>query len=155
MYSADQSFVFWQKWLVVISCVGILTGFLLPFISGVDFIAAGYNKALAKAFFGQNALPENVAIYNQWVWGMLGAVITAWSICMLFLALYPFKRQERWAWYCLASSLTITVIVDVGFSVYFDFYTEIVVALMWFISGIIPMITTYKYFFNTSQDRAG
>jgi hypothetical protein len=84
---------------------------------------------------------------------MLGAVIIAWSICILFLALYPFKNHEKWSWYCIGSSLIITFIVDIGFSVFFRFYTEIIVALMWFVGGIIPIIATYKDFFNTSSNR--
>ena len=146
----NTSFLFWQKWLVVISCAGIVLGFLFPFLSSVDFIAAGYNQALAEAFFGQKQLPENVLIYNQWVWAMLGAVISAWSICLLFLALYPFRNREKWAWYCIGSSLIITFIIDAGVSVYFKFYTEIIVALLWFVSCIIPIIATYKHFFNLS-----
>jgi hypothetical protein len=154
MNSTNTSFIFWQKWLVIISCAGILVGFLLPFLSTVDFIAANYNQALSETFFGQKTLPKNVFIYNQWVWAMLGAVIIAWSICMLFLALYPFKKHEKWSWWCIASSLLITFIVDIGFSIHFNFYTEIIVSLTWFLGGIIPIIATYKDFFNTSSNDA-
>jgi len=126
MNSTNTSFIFWQKWLVIISCAGILVGFLLPFLSTVDFIAANY----------------------------IGAVIIAWSICMLFLALYPFKKHEKWSWWCIASSLLITFIVDISFSIHFKFYAEIIVALTWFLGGIIPIIATYKDFFSKSSNEA-
>lgn len=58
MNSTNTSFIFWQKWLVTISCVGILVGFLFPFLSTVDFIAASYNQALAETFFGQKSFLE-------------------------------------------------------------------------------------------------
>jgi len=148
MNLSNRSFLFWQKWLVIINCIGILVGFLFPFISKVNFIAKGYNQALAEAFFRQNTLPEDVLVYNQWVWAMLGAVIMGWSICMLFIALFPFKKREKWAWLCIGISLIVTFILDIGFSVYFNFYAEIIIALSWFLPGIIPIIATHKNFFK-------
>lgn len=123
-------------------------GFSFPFICTIDFIAASYNQSLAKAFFGQTTLPVDVFVYNQWVWAMLGAVIMGWSICMLFIALFPFKKHEKWAWWCIGISLIVAFIVDIGFSLYFNFYTEIIVALSWFLPGIIPIIATRKEFFK-------
>jgi hypothetical protein len=146
--SSSRSFTFWQKWLVIINCIAIIMGFFLPFVSTVDFIAEGYNHALAEAFFAQKTLHEDVFVYNQWVWAMLGAVIMGWSICMLFIALYPFKNRDKWAWWCIGVSLIVTFIVDIGFSVYFNFHMEIIIALSWFLPGIIAIIATHKDFFE-------
>jgi hypothetical protein len=151
MNSPGGSFLFWQRWLVIVNIIGVIVGFLFPFISKVDCIAKGYNQALAEAFFGRTSLHEDVFVYNQWVWAMLGAVIMGWSICMLFIALHPFKNRDQWAWWCLGISLIGTFIVDIGFSVYFNFYTEIIIALAWFIPGIIPIIATHGDFFEKQE----
>jgi len=93
-------------------------------------------------------LSAEMLVYNQWVWGMLGAVISAWAVCMLLIAIYPFNKREKWAWYSIGGSLTIAFILDVGISIYFKFYAEVILALIWFISGILPVAGTYKFFFR-------
>ncbi len=148
MSSYSRSFLFWQKWLVIVNCIGILAGFLFPFISTVDFIAAGYNQALAEVFFGVKALSNELVVYNQWVWAMLGAVIMGWGVCMLLIVLFPFKKHEKWAWWCIGISLIVTFMVDICFSIYFNFNTEIIIALSWFLPSIIPIIATRKDFFK-------
>ncbi|NOZ25028.1 MAG: hypothetical protein GXO94_02920 [Nitrospirae bacterium] len=147
----SRSFLFWQKWIVLMSCGGILTGLFLPLLSTIEAVSAGYNRAVAETFFGLKSMPEELTVYSQWMWGMLGAVIVAWSICILFLALYPFRRLEKWSFYCIGSSLVAGFAVDAGLSVYFGFYEEVAVATLWFVLGAMPMAATYRDFFHASR----
>ena len=151
MDTRDKHFRFWRNWLVLVGAWGIFVGLALPFAAGIDWVAGAYNQHLAHNFFDSEALSPEMARYNLWVWAMLGAVIAAFGICILFLALYPFARREAWAWWTIALSLVVTFIYDVGVSIFFGFYAEVVFALTWFIPGIIPLLATRKAFFSRSQ----
>ncbi len=49
-----------------------------------------YNISVSEAFWGQPYLHAAVSGYHPWIFAVLGSTITGWSVCFLFLALYPF-----------------------------------------------------------------
>lgn len=143
----DKAFQFWRRWLIVVSSAGVLFGLLLPVLGASETASGWYNTQLARVFFEATPVTPEMQAYNLWVWSMLGAVIAAWGIALLFLVLYPFQRRERWAWYAVAVSLVVAFVMDAGMSLYFGFYLEVVVALGWFLPVAIPLVALRASFF--------
>lgn len=84
---------------------------------------------------------QKIGIYGVW-----DAVIFGWGIFIAFIAYYPFKAKERWAWYCIASVFVVWFVIDTVVSVYYrvGFNVSINITLLWF--ALLPLILTRKHF---------
>ena len=64
--------------------------------------------------------PENLgtveAAHVRLLRGVLGAVISGWTLLMLTIARGPLLERERWAWSAVALSVTFWFVADTGFS---------------------------------------
>ena len=144
-----SEFDFWQKWMVVFSAIGILFGLLMAFGS-TTAIFQNYNRSIAQAFWNQPQLHEAVKHYHPWIFAVLGTSIAGWSVCFLFLAIYPFKQRERWAYYCYIISLLVWAPLDSAFSIYFGIYVEAFFNIGAVALYAIPLIATFRDFFPKS-----
>jgi len=148
---ANRRFGFWQKWMVVYSIMCIILGLVMTFGSS-SIIFQSYNRSVARAFWDQPYLHEAVSAYHPWIFAVLGSSLTGWSVCFLFLALYPFKRRERWAYYCFIISILVWASMDSAFSLYFGIHTEVLFNLGAVAGFAIPLIATYRDFFPEPMD---
>ena len=144
-------FIFWQRWIVFYSVIGILFGIVMVFGS-TSIIFKMYNSTVSEAFWGQSYLPDALSAYHPWIFAVLGSTITGWSVCFLFLALYPFKRRERWTYYCLLISLLSWVSLDSAFSLYFGINFEVFFNFAALSGFAIPLIATYRDFFPKTKE---
>ena len=139
-------FGFWQKWMVVFSAISIILGLAMTFGS-TSAIFQSYNRSIAEVFWGRTHLHEAVSSYHPWIFAVLGSSIAGWSVCYLYLALYPIKRRERWAYYCFILSLLIWAPLDTGFSLYFGIHTEALFNLGAVAGFAIPLVAVHRDFF--------
>ena len=139
-------FKFWQKWMVVYSILLILFGLLMTFGS-TSAIFKSYNRAVAETFWSQPKLHETVAEYHPWMFAVLGSSLTGWSICYLFLAMFPFKRRERWSYYCIIFSILVWALLDSVFSVHFRIHIEALFNLGAVAGFAVPLTATFRDFF--------
>ncbi len=142
----NRRFIFWQKWIVFYCIICIVLGLVMTFGS-TGIIFKIYNISVSEAFWGQPYLHAAVSAYHPWIFAVLGSTITGWSVCFLFLALYPFKRRERWAYYCFLTSLLSWVSLDSAFSLYFGINIEVLFNFVSLFGFAIPLIATYRDFF--------
>jgi hypothetical protein len=143
---SNSRFYFWQKWMVVLSAIGILFGLVMAFGSTSN-IFQSYNHFVAQAFWGQTQLHKAVLNYHSWIFAVLGTSIAGWSVCYLFLAIYPFRRRERWVYYCYIISLLVWAPLDSAFSIHFGIHIEAVFNFVAITFYAIPLIATYRDFF--------
>ena len=134
-------FLFWQKWLLVVSILITVFGVLM----------------VASSFLGDNSSgvgPEFVQKYKiitffafrQWLLAILGATIAGWGICLIFMAHYPFKRKELWAWNSLILGLSVWFVLDTIFLMYAGVYFNAIFNTVVFVLAILPLIFTRKHF---------
>lgn len=131
-------FGFWHKWMVIYSILGIVFGLVMAFGS-TSALFQSYNRSVSQAFWGQSGLHEAVINYHPWVFAVLGSTLTGWFVCLLFLALSPFGRRERWAYVCFIVSLLIWAPLDSAFSIHFGIYKEAVFNLGAVLGYAIPL----------------
>lgn len=140
------SFNFWQKWLVVINIIFIIFGFLVAF-AGDSLLFEMHNTQTKAIFFHGQELSTEAQQLKQFLFGIIGGTMAGFHLMMVYIALYPFKKKEKWAYNSLLYGLLIWFFIDSGLSIYHgaihNVYLVNIVALL----GIgIPLLFTWKDF---------
>jgi hypothetical protein len=143
-----MSFSFWQKWLALVSIYHIVLGLLLAFFGQSQFMDALLNQYFDSIFWPDNQISSGTIQYKSWVSSVLGAVIASWGMLIAFIAYYPFKLREKWAWNGIAVSVVFWFLVDTACSLYYDVSINAVFNLFTFSLFVAPLFFTRKYLFG-------
>ena len=141
-----SSFSFWQKWLLGFGLYLIAFGILLSFFSHSILMDYVFNKQIDPTFWGSTGLSENAKLFQAWVYGVLGAVISGWGIFISFVAHYAFKAKERWAWNCIATGFVVWFAIDTIISVKFHVGFNVFVNVAFLFFALLPLLFTRKHF---------
>lgn len=140
------SFHFWNKWLLTVSFLLIVFGFFLILFNQ----SALFNYVFAKevnSVFWPNGIPaEDINLFQQWIYGILGAVMVGWGTFLTFITTHAFRNKERWSFDCIALGITLWFIADTALSLYFHVYINVFLNAVIFIAIGLPLIFTKKYF---------
>jgi hypothetical protein len=138
-------FSFCQKWLVAVGIIVAGFGVLMVCLSATPLFDL-FNQQIDPAFWGTRTVDDAARQFQHWLYGVWGATISGWGVFLTFIALYPFRQKERWAWNCLALGLSIWFILDTGLSlaygVYFNVVFNVVLALL---VGIPILLTRHEF----------
>jgi hypothetical protein len=105
-------FSFWQRWLLAVSAIVVVFGLALAFLNQTPLFDVLFNNQIDPAFWGGEEPPPESAEFQRWIYGVLGATVAGWGVAMAFIVGYPFRRRERWAWYCLVTGLLVWYVPD-------------------------------------------
>ncbi|NIA30461.1 MAG: hypothetical protein GWP06_11195, partial [Actinobacteria bacterium] len=97
-------------------------------------------------FWPGEIAPESAAMFQAWIYGVLGATVSGWGIALAFLVHYPFKAREKWAWNCLALSLTIWFVSDTAISAFYQVTFNVAFNIVLFLFMALPLLFTRKWF---------
>ncbi len=139
------NFAFWQKWLFVVSVFISIFGVLMAFLNGTPIFEL-FNRQIDPAFWGTNPVEANARAFQQWVYGVWGATIAGWGIFFAFIAHYPFRHKEKWAWNCLAAGLMVWFVLDTSLSIYYRVYFNAVFNTLLLILVALPLLGTRNGF---------
>jgi uncharacterized BrkB/YihY/UPF0761 family membrane protein len=139
-------FEFWHKWLVALSAVIVLLGLMIAFLYGTALFKPLDDQITAAFWDHRSEITGAMRDYQRWTIGLLGAVMASWGVLMAFIALYPFKRKEKWAWDCLAAALVTWFVVDESFSLYYGVYANAVGNLILLLGLALPLAFTRRHF---------
>jgi hypothetical protein len=137
-----KRFEFWRWWLIVLGLIMMAFGavLLLPALFGVGF------SYINTAFWESGAAPEDVKPFYEWILGIYAAMVLAWALFIVLAARYPFRRREKWSWYCLLASVSIWFLVDTLVCLAFGVYTNAANNLFVYVVFLIPLLATRKGF---------
>ena len=144
-------FIFWQRWLVLTSVFFALFGIALA-VFGNNPLFKLYNNALAKIFWDTEKIPAETETFRAFIWVPLGGTITCCYILLTYIAIYPFKRKERWARNAILFAFGVWLILDSAASIYYGVNFQ-----AYFINGssliikALPLIFTWRDFENNRQ----
>ncbi len=143
-----QRFNFWQKWLFVVS-LGITTfGSFMALFNRTPLFDL-FNGQIDPVFWSSAAsFPESVAPFQGWLYGAWGATVAGWGIFLAFIAHYPFKQREKWAWNCLVWGLGIWFVLDTGISWYYGVTFNVVFNIVVTLAAGLPLVFTRDQFKN-------
>lgn len=137
-----RNFNFWQKWLVLFGIVSIMLNVAL--MSPAMFNAE--LSYISSAFWESGVVPSEAKEFYNWVFGVYAAMGITWAFFIVLVASYPFKRKEKWSWYCLFSCISVWFVIDTAFSLSFEFYMNAINNGIFYVLLILPLIFTKREF---------
>ncbi|RKZ65522.1 MAG: hypothetical protein DRQ44_07965 [Gammaproteobacteria bacterium] len=106
------------------------------------------NQYIDPSFWPDNQISAGTMQYKKWVSGVLGAIVASGGILIAFIAYYPFKLRERWAWNCITVAVMFWFFVDSSCSLYYNVPINAVVNLFTLVLFVLPLFFTRKYFYG-------
>jgi len=143
-----KHFNFWQKWLLFVSLYLVLFGLVLAFFGQSPLMDFIFNNQIDPVFWPEGAVPENAATFQAWIYGVLGTTVIGWGIFMAFLAQYPFKAREKWAWNCFAVGVAVWYIADTAISARYQVTFNVLFNTILFVLLGLPLLFTRKDFYQ-------
>ena len=141
-------FIFWQRWLFVTSLLFALFGIVFAYY-GDNPLFRPYTVYLAQVFFGQDHFPPEVEPFRAFTYGPVGGCIACCYILLAFIAWYPFRRKEKWAWWSVAVAYGVWVVLDSTASIYYGVYAQVyLINTFSILVKALPLIFTYRHFFH-------
>lgn len=143
-----MSFNFWQKWLVGLGIYLVILGLIMAFFGKSHFMDWLINQHFDPIFWPDNEISHGAVHFKNWIYSVLGAVLAGWGIVLSFLAYYPFKLQEKWAWSAIAIAVTLWFVVDTSYSLYYGVTINAILNAVLFGLFAVPLFFTRKHFFD-------
>jgi hypothetical protein len=105
-----------------------------------------FNQYINPIFWDVTELPNNALKFQNWIYGVLGAVIAGWGTLIAFWAHYPFKSREKWAWNGLVLGTVIWYCADTAISVLHGVIFNVLFNTVILFLLAAPLVFTKKYF---------
>ncbi len=121
----------------------MVVGLLLIVGPGTGLFAA-YESTIVRAAVADTQITGPVAAAGQatlihWLLATCGAGVVGWAIAWIFIAHVPLRRGERWAYYCLLSSLLVWALLDLIIAWWFGVTGEIIFGFCAALAAGIPL----------------
>ena len=145
-----KSFTFWQRWLFVFSLVVVIFGLGMATLNRTPLFAI-FDSQVNPLFWDSNPLPAGVNEFLGWVYGVLGATMAGWGVFLAFIACYPFRNRERWAWNALLVGLSLWYLTDTSISLYFGVVFNAIFNTAIFILAMLPLFFTRQEFLSSDR----
>lgn len=140
-------FNFWQKWLLTVSILFTLTGFVIALMPD-SFLFAMHTSAIGEVFFN-DSLPDEAEKLRQFLFGPIGGTVAGYFLLQTFVVYGPFKRKEPWAWKAIFWALMIWFITDSSVSIYHGAFFNVWMINIWTLILVgLPLMFTYSEFGN-------
>jgi len=142
-----KHFTFWQRWLLVAGILLVAMGAVLPAAAllGIDIT---YINAV---FWEDGIAPVEARAFQEWIYGVYGAMAIAFGLFTCFVASNPFKARKRWGWTCLATCFTAWFVIDTFFSVRYGAYANAINNFLLFAVLMAPLLFTRREFVSSGE----
>lgn len=143
----SPDFNFWQKWLLTVSILFSLTGFVIALIPD-SFLFEMHTSAIGEVFFN-DSFPDEAEKLRQFLFGPIGGTVAGYFLLQTFVVYGPFKRKEPWAWRAIFWALMIWFITDSSVSIYHGAFFNVWMINIWTLILVgLPLMFTYSEFGN-------
>ncbi len=139
-------FSFWQKGLFVIGIVVSVLGVWIALFNGTALFDLVFNRQIDPVFWGAGGPCRDARSFQQWIYGVLGATVASWGIALAFVAHYPFKKKEKWAWNSVLIGLLLWYVIDTPVSAYYKVYFNVLFNTVVFVVALLPLVFTKRHF---------
>ena len=140
-----SQFSFWQRWLFVLGVVLAIVGMLAALMCIVTPLGP-LNSLVDPIFWGKQAAPDPAVNFSRWIYGVMLATFAGWGALVAFIAHYPFKNKEKWAWNCLLVGTLVLYLPDTALSLYFGVIFNAVANTIFLAAVALPLIFTRREF---------
>jgi hypothetical protein len=140
-----QRFLLWQRWLLTLGVSIVVFGVALALLYSTPLFDI-FRTQIDPVFWGAGELTNGTILFQQWIYGVLGATMAGWGVCIAFIAAVPFKRKEKWAWNCLAIAVSLWFVIDTFLSWRFGALFNVVFNVLIFLATMTPLLFSRRYF---------
>jgi len=151
MKDTDTSrFLFWRKYLMVLSVLMVLQGVSWVFIGSFE-PTGWYDSWMAKSLFGKDTLPVDAQKAFAFVLVPFGATDAGFFVLLFFLVRYPFLKKEMWSYKAIVCGLLTWFVLDTGMCLVHGFYFNVlIVNVPAFVFLAPPLLLTRGAFVDSS-----
>ncbi len=111
----EDRLILWSRVLAAGFVAQALAGYAVAFAYD-SAIFAWHRERVALALWGRADFGPEAAAFAGFAMGVLGATMASAAGSMVWVALGPFARGERWAWLCVATALLLWAPFDTALS---------------------------------------
>jgi hypothetical protein len=141
-----DSFSFWQRWLFVVALIIVVFGVFMAVLNGTALFDWLFNNQIDPVFWGDTAVADNAQTFQRFVYGVLGATVAGWGVFIAFIAHYPFRQKEKWAWNCVLAGVLLWFLIDTPISLYFQVNFNAAFNTLLLVLVILPLAFTRRLF---------
>ena len=129
-----NNFDFWQRWMVNFNLMIVCFGVIIVFF-GESLLFHFWHEFSKEVFFdGNEKTYEAIQPFRSFLFAIIGGTIAGFHLLMVYIAKYPFKNKEKWAFNALLYGTLLWFVLDSGMSLYYGAYHNV-----WMIN-IVAMI---------------
>lgn len=139
-------FRFWRRWLIILGWGLAAFGLALALFNQSAPFNLLFNDRINPVFWPAGALPPEARAFQQWAYGVQGAVLCGWAIFIAFLSMYAFPLHQRWVWWCFVIGLSVWFVIDTAISLCFGVGFNALVNLLLFVALAVPLLLTRRAF---------
>lgn len=143
--SESRWFRFWYLWLLVACAMQVVLGYTVALAIDTP-LWAWHQGPMAESLWGTPAVPDAASGYRAYAMGMLGPTISSWAVALLFVVIVPFRRRQRWAWWCLATSVLAWFPVDTVISLREGIWINVLFNASGLTMIALPLAATFRQF---------
>jgi hypothetical protein len=121
-------------------------GIFIAFLNQTFLFDSFFNNQINPVFRINNSFPDDIFIFQAWIYGVLGATLSGWGVFLAYIIYYPFRERQKWSWNCIAFGITLWFLIDTSISIYFHVFFNAVFNAILFLSIIIPLLFVKRYF---------
>jgi hypothetical protein len=141
-----SGFDFWRRWLALVSWALVVFGLGLALFNQAPLFDLMFNDRINPAFWRGGTITPEAKGFQQWIYGVLGAVLAGWAVLMALLVKHAFSLKERWVWRSLALGIGVWFVVDSVLSLYFGVAFNALINLLLLLALGVPLVATRKHF---------
>jgi hypothetical protein len=104
------------------------------------------NSQVDSVFWNVGNAGNGVKLFQRWIYGVLGSAMASWGMLLAFIAHYPFRKHDRWAWNCMALGILVWYFIDTPISIYFGVYFNALFNTILLALVILPLVFTRRDF---------
>jgi hypothetical protein len=141
---------FWATWLFVVVVALSVFGVALALLSATPLFDL-FHWQIDPVFWGTQPQAPATRDYQHSVYGVLGAVLAGWGSTLAFVAWFPFRAGQPWAWWCLGVGIVLWCVIDTGVSLAFRVFFNVAFNLVIFLATALPLGLTWAQFFGRTK----
>lgn len=137
---------FWTRWLLTVSVITMTLGIVL---FATSIIQQTLGSLYYQVYLGTGAydtLSPAEIDFQQFVYGVMGAVMAGWMLALALIVHIPFRRGEKWAWYTVDASVVLWFIGDSYVSIITGFSAHVLINIVLLATFSLPLLMTFRQF---------
>lgn len=124
----------------------ILAGILLVILYNLG-MADFMDRKIDRVFSPGESAGVDAESMRIWLVSIIGSVMAAWGLSMLYLVNHAFTRREKWAWRSIFYPLLLWYLLDSIISARYGAGFNIVLNTIFFLQLIAPLLFLRNQFF--------